>query len=410
MRAEIISVGTELLLGQIHDTDATYLSQELAKVGVDLFYRTTVGDNRERIGEALRRALERADVVIMVGGLGPTSDDLTRDVVAEVLDLPLVEDKESVREIKEFFRRRGIEMAPSNLRQALIPAGGRALMNDRGTAPGIRVEKDGKVVFALPGPPHEMEGMAQRHLIPLLKRLMGEEQVILSRVVHLSGIGESAAAREVEDLLEASDPTVAPLAGGGVVNFRITAKAASHEEALGKVKAVETIVRDRLRDYVFGTDEETLESVVGGLLRSRGLTIGTAESCTGGLLSGRLTEASGSSDYYVCSVVAYSNEAKSSMLGVRAETLQRFGAVSEEVAVEMVRGLRSRYGVDVGVSCTGIAGPTGGSEEKPVGLVYIALADGKGTEVKASHFRGGRAQVRERSVHTCLDMLWRRLR
>lgn len=410
MRAEIISVGTELLLGQIYDTDATYLSQELAKVGADVFYRTTVGDNRGRIGEALRLALERTEIVIMVGGLGPTPDDLTREVVAEVMGLPLVEDKESAEQIREFFRHRSLEMPPSNLRQALVPAGGKALVNDVGTAPGIMVEKGGKTVFALPGPPHEMEGMTQRHLIPHLRAMQGKQEVILSRVLHLSGIGESAAAREVEDLLESSDPTLAPLVGGGVVNFRITAKAASHQEAVEKAERMEKEVRGRLGDYIFGTDQDTLESVVGGMLRARGLTIGTAESCTGGLLAGRLTEVSGSSDYYVCSLVAYSNEAKMRLLGVERETLERCGAVSEEVAVEMAEGLRRRCGVEVGVSCTGIAGPTGGSEEKPVGLVSIAIADGGGTEVRRFQFRGGRGQVRERSVQAALDMLWRRLR
>ena len=410
MRAEIISVGTELLLGQIHDTDATYLSQELAKVGVDVFYRTTVGDNPGRMGEALRTALARADLVIMVGGLGPTSDDLTREVIAEVQGLPLVEDRESAEQIEEFFRRRGVEMAPSNLKQAMIPSGGRALMNDRGTAPGIMVEKEGRIVFALPGPPHEMESMTQRHLIPHLRSAQEEDEVILSRVLHLSGIGESAAAREVDDLLEGREPTLAPLAGSGVVNFRITAKAGSQEEARKKIEGMERAVRERLGDYVFGADEESLESVVGDLLRGKGLTIGTAESCTGGLLAGRLTEVSGSSAYYVSSVVAYSDEAKVKLLGVKRETVERHGAVSEEVAIEMAEGLRKRHGVDIGVSCTGIAGPTGGSAEKPVGLLFVGIADGEGGEANRFQFRGGRSQVRERTVQAALDILWRRLR
>jgi nicotinamide-nucleotide amidase len=410
MTAEIISVGTELLLGQIHDTDATYLSQELAKVGVDVFYRTTVGDNTGRMGEVLRSALERSEVVIVVGGLGPTSDDLTREVIADVLGLPLVEDAEAVQTITEFFRDRGVAMAPSNLRQAMVPAGGQALANDAGTAPGVMVQKDGKTVFALPGPPHEMERMAQRHLIPRLKSLRTQEEGIFSRVLHLSGIGESAAAREVEDLLASSNPTVAPLATGGVVNLRITTKAGTPADALREIERMEREVRSRLSDYVFGADEETMQSVVGGLLRAKRLTIATAESCTAGLLSARLTEVSGSSDYYLSSVVAYSNEAKVRLLGVRRETLEKYGAVSEEVAIEMAEGVREAHGADIGVSCTGIAGPTGGSEEKPVGLVFIGICEGAGSEAKRFQFRGGRSQVRERAVQAALDLLWRKLR
>jgi len=410
MTAEIISVGTELLLGQIHDTDATYLSQELAKVGVDVFYRTTVGDNPARISEVLRRALERSDLIVVVGGLGPTPDDLTRDVIADALGMPLAEDPQAGEEIRTFFRQRGLDMPPSNLRQALIPSGGRALRNDRGTAPGIMVQKGGKTVFALPGPPNEMEQMAQKHLITYLKSLQREKSVILSRVLHLSGIGESAVAKQVEALLESRDPTLAPLVGGGVVNLRITAKANSYQEALDKIAGMESQVRAKLGDYVFGADEETLESVVGGLLRARGLHIATAESCTGGLLAARITDVSGSSDYFVSSVVAYSNEAKADLLGVSREALEKFGSVSQEVALEMAEGVKRRHWVDVGVSCTGIAGPTGGTDEKPVGLVFIGVADKTGSEAKKSQFRGGRSQVRERTVQAALDMLWRRLR
>jgi nicotinamide-nucleotide amidase len=420
VNAEIVAVGTELLLGQITDTNATYICQKLAEIGVDVYFRSTVGDNWERMAAVLRAAMARADVVIVTGGLGPTNDDITREVIADLTGRPLELDPEAERRLREFFASRHPGMPPSNLKQAMVPKGARILQNSCGTAPGLIVEvpargragtTDGRAIIALPGPPHEMKAMLQESVIPYLRRRAGERvQITKSRVLKLVGIGESAAAEQIRDLLDSqTDPTIAPLASPGEVRLRITTKAASNAEADRKIAGIEAQVRERLGAYVFGADEETLEGVVGDLLRRRGKSLAVAESCTGGLIGSRITDVPGSSDYFLGSLVTYSNDAKANLLGVSRALLQEKGAVSEEVARAMAEGVRKRLSADMGLGVTGIAGPTGGTPEKPVGLVYIALADGQETQCERHNMFGDRVLVKYRTSQVGLDMVRRRL-
>jgi nicotinamide-nucleotide amidase len=404
MTCEIISVGTELLLGQIVDTNAAFLSRELAAIGVPLFWRVTVGDNRERLTHALRQALERADVVITIGGLGPTEDDLTREAIADALGEPLVFDAELGEHLRQLFAARGREATPSQLRQAYRPASAVPLPNPYGTAPGLKIEREGKWLFALPGPPNEFIPMVREQVIPVLQEHSGG-RVIRSRVLRLCGIGEADVEARVQDLVRRSNPTLAPLAHLGEVHLRITANASSPEEAEQVIAQMERAVRERLGDYIYGTDETTLEQVVVSLLREHGQTLATAESCTGGLVSHRITEVPGSSEVFVGGVVAYSNMVKEQELGVPHAILEQHGAVSEPTARAMAEGVRQQLGSYWGIGITGIAGPTGGTPEKPVGLVYIALSDPTGTLVERQLFLGDRHTVKWRASQVALTLL-----
>jgi nicotinamide-nucleotide amidase len=403
VKAEIISVGTELLLGQIVDTNAVYLSRQLATLGIDLYHRTTVGDNPQRVKTAVAEALQRADLVITSGGLGPTEDDLTKEMVSEVLTLPLVLDQASWERIQKYFKELGRPLTQNNQKQALIPRGGQALRNERGTAPGVMVAKDGKLVFCLPGPPEELEPMFQEQVLP---RLKGKHGVIASRVLKIASLGESLLAEKISDLLEAqTNPTIAPLAGKGEVTLRLTARAESQKEADGLLAALEAELRRRLGDVIYGIDEDTLAGVVLNLLRVRGQSLATAESCTGGLLASRLTDEAGASDVFKQGVVTYSNRAKQDLLGVPQDLIAREGAVSPQVAELMAQGVRKAAGTDWGIGITGIAGPGGGTPEKPVGLVYLALAAEDGVEVRELHWPGARKLVKRRTVIFALDLL-----
>ncbi|MCL6520029.1 MAG: competence/damage-inducible protein A [Armatimonadetes bacterium] len=406
MRAEIISVGTELLLGQIIDTNAPYLGRVLSTLGIDVYHRTTVGDNASRLADVLKTALSRADLVITVGGLGPTMDDLTKETIAEVLGEKLVLDLDSERAIREFFERRGIKLVASNFKQALKPESGTALPNSVGTAPGVLVEKEGKIVVALPGPPGELIPMVENYVVPYLeRRLSGVRSVIESRVLKVCGIGESAAEEKVKDLLDSENPTIAPYAKSGEVHFRITAKAKDHETAVRMISGLEEEARKRLSDYVYGVDDETLESVTVHMLINRGLTLALAESCTGGLVSNRVTNVPGSSETFQGCVVAYSNRVKTELLGVSNEMIAKYGAVSSEVAQAMAEGAATRIGADVALGLTGIAGPSGGTAEKPVGLVYIGLKTPEGTEVTRNIFGGSREEIKLRASTAALNQL-----
>ncbi|NLM38161.1 MAG: competence/damage-inducible protein A [Firmicutes bacterium] len=404
MRAEIISVGTELLLGEIVDTNAAFLSQELAALGIELYHRTTVGDNARRLKEALTEALARVDLVITSGGLGPTEDDLTKETVAEVLGLPLVLHQPSLAWLEEYFAKTGRCMPENNYKQALIPEGGEALPNPNGTAPGVSVWKEGKWVICLPGPPRELVPMFRDYVRP---RLAAESRgVIRSRVLHLCGIGESTLAKEIADLLaNQTNPTLAPLAGEGEVRLRITAFAESIAAAEAAIAQLEQTLRARLGQLIYGVDDETLESVVVGLLKQRGETLAVAESCTGGLLASRITDVPGASTVFDRGVVVYSNRAKEELLGVPTAVLARVGAVSPEVAGLMAQGVRNRTGSDWGIGITGIAGPGGGTADKPVGLVYFALA-GPGVDlVREARFTGDRLKIKRRTTQAVLDLL-----
>lgn len=408
MRAEIISVGTELLLGQIIDTNAPYLSEVLSALGIDVYYRVTVGDNAARLEDALKTALYRADLVITIGGLGPTQDDLTKEAIAEVLGERMVMDPESEETIRSFFERRGLPIAQSNLKQALKPESGTAIPNSVGTAPGAIVEKDGKIVIALPGPPGELIPMVEKSVIPYVNSLpqrIGAPTVIVSRTLRVVGIGESSAEERVKDLLSGTNPTIAPYAKGGEVHFRITAKAADRDTALQMIAGLEAKARERLGDYVFGIDVEDLETVVVRMLIERRLTLALAESCTGGLIAHRITNVPGSSETLLAGVVAYSNAAKTGFLGVPADLIKEHGAVSPEVAEAMAVGAIERTGADIALGVTGIAGPGGGTPEKPVGLVYISLKTPDGVEVTKNVLGGGRKEIKWRTSQAALNMI-----
>ncbi|MDN5346720.1 MAG: nicotinamide-nucleotide amidase [Clostridia bacterium] len=409
MRAEAIFTGTELLLGQIVNTNAALLGQKLAAAGIDLYHQVTVGDNLERIAAAIKTARERADLIIVCGGLGPTEDDLSREALAIALGLPLEEDPEARTSIEAFFRSRRRPLLPANLKQALIPKGGRSLPNPYGTAPGVFLCHDGKYYALLPGPPHEFRPMLEEKLLPLLEALGAGQQVILSRVIKITGLGESAVEEMVRDLLHRDNPTLAPLARPSEVSLRITAKAPSPAAAQELISTLEKELFNRLGNHIFGTDEETLEGVVAGLLTGQGLTLAVAESCSGGLLAHRLTNIPGSSSFFLAGITAYANEAKEKLLGVEAGLLKKFGAVSEEVAVAMARGVRLATGSDIGVGITGIAGPAGGTPAKPVGLVYLAVDFRGKLTTRQEILNGEREIIKYRATQSALDMLWRAL-
>lgn len=404
MRAEVVSVGTELLLGQIVDTNAAELGKAFAECGIDHTHRQTVGDNLARLTDALRQALSRSDIVVTIGGLGPTEDDLTRDGIAEALGQPLVHDPQIEEHLREVFRSRRLVWLPAQVRQAMRPAGSDVLANPNGTAPGLVCRKGEKTVIALPGPKGEFVPMLENLVKPLFQKL-GGGGVISSRTLRIVGLGESLVEDKLRDLMSAGDPTVAPYAKTGEVHIRLTTKASSNEEAASKLDPLEQEVRNRLGNAIYGSADENLESVVLSMLRQRALTLATAESCTGGWLGQRLTSIPGASDVYLGGVVSYSNALKSSMLGVSAETLESVGAVSEECAREMAIGAQRATNADITVSITGVAGPGGGTDEKPVGLVYIGVATPTGVEAHRFQFPGTRDTVRLRSTQSALVLI-----
>ncbi len=410
MIAEVVSIGTELLLGQIVDTDAAVLARALSEAGVSVHHRCTVGDNLGRVVGALQQALGRADLVFCIGGLGPTADDLTRAAIAEALGLELRRDPDLVAGLEARYATRGKVPSESVLLQADVPVGGVPLPNPVGTAPGLWVEAGGKVVVACPGPPAEFEPMVSDEVMPRLYRLLGTgRQVIRSRVLRVSGMGEADAESRLRDLMEGSNPTLAPYAKPAEVHFRVTARAGDHAAADALIAPLAAAVRERLGDVVYAEDSTTLEEVGVRLLQETGRTVATAESCTGGLLSGRITAVRGSSDVFGTGLVTYANEAKRALLGVPPAVLAAFGAVSEQVADVMAGRVRELAGADYGIGITGIAGPGGGSAEKPVGLVYIGLATVSGTRVVRHQFGGARDMVRLRATQAALDMLRREI-
>ena len=417
MKAEILSVGTELLLGQIVDTNAAYIARRLAELGITLYRKTTIGDNLARASAAVREALQRADVVIATGGLGPTEDDLTREAVADALSVRLVESPEVLASLARFFGARGACMTENNRRQALCPepGAGRLIPNPMGTAPGVLFESGDKRVICLPGVPREMEQMMDSWVVPYLRdrrRGPGDAQVIKSKAVRTCGIGESALEALIFDLAHGHDnPTVATYAGGGECQVRVTARADSEPEADALIQSVLARLDARLGRLVYGYDADTLEEAVGRLLAHAGLTMACAESCTGGLVSAMLTDVPGSSRYIDRSLVTYSNRAKVEELAVNGNTLAAHGAVSRDTAVEMATGVARIAGVDIGLSVTGIAGPGGGTDAKPVGAVHFALADMRRPSLTTARMRfaGDRAAVRARAAKFALDLVRRHL-
>lgn len=380
MNCEIIGVGTELLLGDIVNTDAQYLAQELASMGIAVHYQQVVGDNPERMRECISKAVSRSDLVILTGGLGPTADDLTKEISCKLMDAELVLDEDILDEIKSFFAKKGIVMPESNAKQAYVPKDGIVFANRNGTAPGCAVEKDGKTVIMLPGPPRELKPMFENEVKPFLAEKTGG--VILSKQVRTFGIGESDMAQRVAELLDGENPTVAPYAKDGEALLRVTAKAETKEKAEQMCDKTIEKIREKIGGYIYSTQSLNLEQTVVKLLRENGKKIALAESCTGGYIAKRITDVPGSSEVFECGIVSYSNEVKMKLLGVRSETIEQYTEVSEQTAAEMADGVRRVSGADIGISVTGISGPGGGTEDKPVGLAYIGFSCSDSTYVR----------------------------
>jgi nicotinamide-nucleotide amidase len=407
-RAEIISVGTEHLLGQIVDTNAPYMCSVLADLGIAVYYRSTVGDNVRRVQDIFLQSLNRVDLVVATGGLGPTDDDLTVAAVADALGLPMELHEEAWAHVQEFFRKRNRPLTEQQQKQAMLPRGALMIPNSRGSAPGVIVEHNGKTLVFVPGVPREMKGMIADHVVPYLRdRGLAGQEVIRSRILRITGLGESAVEDRVRDLMRSSlNPTIAPYAHTGECHLRVTARGTEHEaeRLLGEMEAA---LRERLGETIYAVGETPLEEVVARALGARRLSIAVAESCTGGLIAHRLTRTPGASAYLDGGVVAYSNAAKQRWLGVPDELLERHGAVSAEVARAMAEAVRARSRTDLAVATTGIAGPTGATPDKPVGLVYIALARDTGTEVREMRYgtEPGREGVKYLASQTALDMI-----
>lgn len=405
MTVELICVGTELLLGNIVNTNAAYLAEKCAGLGLSCYYQTVVGDNEKRLEEALRTAVKRSEVVILSGGLGPTEDDLTKEVASRVMGRELVEDAASRKCIEDFFVSRNSIPTENNWKQALIPRGGIVLPNPNGTAPGVIIQEENTHIVLLPGPPHELKPMFENHVMPYLTKL--EPGLICSQTVKVCGIGESKVETLLKDLIDGQDnPTLATYAKTGEVHIRVTAKAGSEKEARRLIKPVVKEIKSRMGSNIYTTEEDvTLERAVVELLVANKLTVTCAESCTGGLLSARLINVPGVSEVYKSGYVTYSNKAKRKLLGVKKSTLNKYGAVSAQTAEEMARGLTFVSKSDVAVSITGVAGPDGGTEEKPVGLVYIACSVKGNVTVKEYHFSGNRQTIREAAVSAALTLM-----
>ncbi len=417
MRAEILCVGSELLLGQIIDTNAAYIAGRLARAGIDVHRKQTVGDNLERIVECIKGALSRADVLVITGGLGPTTDDLTRDAISLALDAPLEFDEAIAQHLRDFFAGRQVKIVDSILRQAYVPRGVSALDNPAGTAPGLRAETAGapfgskKLLFAVPGVPREMKVLLDESIIPfLLERVEGKPQIIVSRVLRSFGVGESMIAEPIEDILTtAQNPTAAPLIFGNTeVHLRLTAKAADEAEAKELLDELEAKIRQRVGDHIFGTDDQTLPSVLLQKLEAQNATLGVAESLTGGVLNAFLTDVPGASQVLRGGVIAYSAELKEKLLGVPAEMIATKGVVSEEIACAMAEGIRKITGATYGIATTGESGPKSQSGAD-VGTVFIGIADENGSRATLRHFSGDRDAIRRRSALAALDILRRQL-
>ena len=407
--AELIAVGTELLLGNIANTDAQMISQGLSQLGINVYYHTVVGDNPQRVRQAVDIARGRADILITTGGLGPTCDDLTKVAVAQAFGKELVYHEPSAQRIRERFAQRGTPVTENNFQQAMVPEGCTVLDNDWGTAPGVAFQAGGTHVLMLPGPPRECAMMFRHRALPYLQQLA--DGVIASRTVKTFGIGESAAEALLRDLMNAlHNPTLAPYAKPTGTELRITAHAPTREEALLLIAPVEEQVKAILKDKVIGVDVDSLEEVCLRLLKDRGLTVGTAESCTGGLMAKLLTDLPGSSAVFRGGVVSYTNGVKAGLLGVPQDLLDRYGAVSPQVAEAMARGAKAALGCDIALSTTGVAGPDADDRGNHIGLVYLGLA--WGDQCQVTEFRAGpveRERVRRQAAQTALDLLRRHL-
>ena len=408
MKAEIIAVGTELLMGEILNSNSRDIARELYNLGIDVYHQSVVGDNLNRVSKELETAFERADLVITTGGLGPTRDDLTKEAAAHFLKRDMILDEESIRHLEDFFGSRGLPLNEGNKRQAYFPEGAKIIPNENGTAPACIIEFDEKVLVILPGPPREVIPLMEKYIIPYLEKRTGK--VFISDIINISGIGEGHMEEKIMDIIEAQEnPTVAPYAKEHGLTLRVTASASTEQEARLLLEPVVKKICDRLGMDVYAIGDTTLEAVVASLLIEQNLSISVAESCSGGLLAGRLINYPGISKVFKEGFITYSNESKINTLGVDSKILSKYGAVSEEVAKQMAKGAADRAKSDVALSITGIAGPDGGTDEKPVGLVYIGLYLLGEVKVMKMDSWGSRDNVRRRAVSQALDMLRREL-
>lgn len=409
MKTAILSVGTEILFGQIVNTNTVYLSQQMNMLGFDVMYHYTVGDNPKRVEEMIDLAFQDCDLILTTGGLGPTQDDLTKEVACKALDDTLVMMDDVLEEITKYFKTLGREMTENNKKQAIMPSRATVFHNDAGTAPGFALEKDGKYIICMPGPPREMKRMFQKSVVPFLQSMI--DGALYYRQIRFFGIGESMLETQLLHLIDnQTDPTLATYAKEGECSLRIASKRATEEEAEHAVDEMLEKVKERVGHYIYSCDDEELAQVVADRLMEQGLTLSSAESCTGGMFASTMTDIPGISQCFDRGLVTYSNQAKMEELGVSAGTLEKFGAVSEETALEMVEGLKRVSGSDVCISVTGIAGPGGGSEEKPVGLVYIGFSYGDKKICKKIQMRNvNRSWNRHYTLLCMLNVIYRNI-
>ncbi len=397
-------MGTEILLGEIVDTNSNYLARRLPALGLDIYFISQVGDNLQRLAATIRRALDRSELLLLTGGLGPTEDDVTREAIAAALAEEMYVDPEAEQRLRATFAARGVPFPERGVKQATLIASARALPNPRGTAPGWWVERDGRIIVAMPGPPAELERMWEEEVAPELARLAGEG-IIVSRTLKTIGIGESRVDEMISSILGSQNPTVGVYAKSDGVHLRLTAKAATAEAARSLIEPMEAEVRLILWDAVWGADDDSLAGSLGQLLQAGGLTLATMESCTGGLLASTITDVAGSSDYFRGGYVAYTAEMKMA-LGVSAELIERHGVVSPEVAADMARAARGNAAADYGIGVTGVAGPDELEGEAP-GTVHVAVHDGRSPQTMSSRLYAGRLATKRRAVTTALLLLRR---
>ena len=410
MKAEIISIGTELLLGHVVNTNTSYISQKMAELGIDVYYHSTVGDNEKRISDALREALKRSDIIFTTGGLGPTVDDITVATISKTIEYNLILNKQIAEDIKGYFKKRHLSFPKGSLRQAYIPEGSVWFKNAVGTAPGLIIKYHTRLIICLPGPPRELNPILEKGLIPYLKKRFKTKELIRSRSIKLIGIPEAAVNTKVKNLLKLDgSTTVGIYTRLGEVSLKITAKAKNEKECNNNIKNIESKIRKIFSSFIYGADTETLEEIAGKPLLKHKKTISIAESCTGGLVSNSITDIDGSSKYFKMGIIAYSNKVKISRLDVLPKTLKEHGAVSKEVALSMAKGVRKAAGTDIGIGITGIAGPRGGTKTKPVGLVYIALISDKKQISKKFFFAGKRKEIKFLASRAALELLRKNL-
>ncbi|MEJ5306099.1 MAG: competence/damage-inducible protein A [Ignavibacteria bacterium] len=410
-KVSIISIGDELLIGQTINTNAAYIGEKLTSIGYEVIRNFTVGDNKEDIIQTLSDAELISDFIFITGGLGPTHDDITRTCIIEYFKTDLVFDEQTFERIKKLFERRKIQMPEINREQAMVPRIARVIPNDYGTAPGYDITKDGKRFFVMPGVPYEMRGMMENTILPDLKKYIQSKNIFYNqKILYTTGIPESALYSRLEDLNPLfNEVKVAFLPSQFGVKIRLSMRSNNEQLNLEKIKSLEEKIRERVGEFIYTDEDLSLEEVIGKILTEKKLKIAVAESCTGGLICNRITNIPGSSNYFERGVVSYSNEAKIQILGVNPETIKNFGAVSEQTAIEMARGVRKISNADIGISTTGIMGPTGATETKPVGLVYIGYSDGEKEFAKQFNFADNRVRNKERTSQAALDILRRAL-